>query len=201
MEKQGKKEREGSMEKEASWSCYNVKCGRAVVGAGKSGWRLSCGGAAKLCRICASLYDEHTFCNTFHLHDDGWRPCKLCKKLIHCGCIASIHLFVFDDTASGGGGIHCLDCFNNNNDIASGGGGIHYLDCFNNMSPPPPPPPLPPTKRHPRHKPDCVCIVCNQPPSGYKHPSTCHCTSCQIIKRRLETQRRKRSIANKKIMN
>ncbi|ONK65680.1 uncharacterized protein A4U43_C07F39590 [Asparagus officinalis] len=42
------------------------------------------------------------------------------------------------------------------------------------------PPSSQPTTKHPRHRPDCSCIVCIQPPSGKgpKHKQTCTCNIC-----------------------
>ncbi|KAK1308039.1 hypothetical protein QJS10_CPA09g01408 [Acorus calamus] len=45
------------------------------------------------------------------------------------------------------------------------------------------------TRKHPRHRPGCRCIVCIQPPSGKgpKHPRTCECDLCMSRKRRSRT--------------
>ncbi|CAK8537957.1 unnamed protein product [Lathyrus sativus] len=52
------------------------------------------------------------------------------------------------------------------------------------------------TTKHPRHRPGCSCIVCNQPPSGQaKHKPTCTCIPCETVKRRFNTymMRRKKN--------
>ncbi|EPS64487.1 hypothetical protein M569_10291, partial [Genlisea aurea] len=51
-------------------------------------------------------YENSIFCETFHSEESGWRECKFCGKLVHCGCIASRYLYEFMDF----GGIGCGSC-------------------------------------------------------------------------------------------
>ncbi|KAJ1422947.1 Zinc finger, CW-type [Sesbania bispinosa] len=87
----------------------------------KKGWPLRSGGFAQLCCKCGfmeewkrdtldplSAFESSVFCNKFHHHETGWRECKFCNKLIHCGCIVSRSLFEYLDF----GGIGCVSCVN-----------------------------------------------------------------------------------------
>ncbi|KAI6687351.1 hypothetical protein NL676_024179 [Syzygium grande] len=56
-----------------------------------------------------SAYEDGTFCETYHSNADGWRNCNTCQKLLHCGCIMSVHAFVVLDF----GGVSCMDCSRN----------------------------------------------------------------------------------------
>ncbi|THG17169.1 hypothetical protein TEA_005879 [Camellia sinensis var. sinensis] len=53
-----------------------------------------------------SAYENLLYCETFHLEESGWRECRLCRKRIHCGCIASKYLYDYLDF----GGIGCISC-------------------------------------------------------------------------------------------
>ncbi|KAL7172997.1 hypothetical protein ACSBR2_032460 [Camellia fascicularis] len=55
---------------------------------------------------CRSAYENLLYCETFHLEESGWRECRLCRKRIHCGCIASKYLYDYLDF----GGIGCISC-------------------------------------------------------------------------------------------
>ncbi|KAL8138287.1 hypothetical protein V2J09_004288 [Rumex salicifolius] len=50
------------------------------------------------------------------------------------------------------------------------------------------------TSKHPRHRPGCCCIVCNQPSSGKgpKHTSSCTCNVCGTVRRRFRTMMMRR---------
>lgn len=91
--------------------CWNSKCGAAASVVWRTGWILRSGRVADLCDSCGSAYEQLIFCETFHSEEDGWKDCNTCKKRFHCGCIASIHLFILLD----GGGIECINCAKKNN--------------------------------------------------------------------------------------
>ncbi|XP_031122376.1 B3 domain-containing transcription repressor VAL1-like isoform X3 [Ipomoea triloba] len=86
--------------------CMNELCGSTTSSEWKKGWGLKSGGFATLCYSCGSAYEKVAFCETFHLDESGWRECRMCRKRIHCGCIASKYLFEYMDL----GGIGCLSC-------------------------------------------------------------------------------------------
>ncbi|CAL5353282.1 unnamed protein product [Camellia sinensis] len=78
-----------------------------------------------LCVALGSAYENLLYCETFHLEESGWRECRLCRKRIHCGCIASKYLYDYLDF----GGIGCISCTKSletrsipNNDISHGFG-------------------------------------------------------------------------------
>ncbi|XP_024528328.1 B3 domain-containing protein Os07g0563300 isoform X1 [Selaginella moellendorffii] len=87
-------------------ACMNVRCEAIESAAWKRGWRLRSGDRADLCTDCGSAFELSRFCEKFHAYDPGWRSCIACGKGLHCGCIASIHLFVLLDT----GGVSCRGC-------------------------------------------------------------------------------------------
>ncbi|CAA0813883.1 B3 domain-containing transcription repressor VAL2 [Striga hermonthica] len=87
-------------------SCFQCHDSSSAPDAFRNGWRLRSGHHAHLCPRCASLYEEGRFCETYHLHDDGWRDCESCGKSIHCGCIASFNSHFLLDV----GGIICMEC-------------------------------------------------------------------------------------------
>ncbi|KAL5986860.1 hypothetical protein ACLOJK_015194 [Asimina triloba] len=53
-----------------------------------------------------SAYEEVRFCETFHSNVAGWRNCESCGKKVHCGCIASMHIYFLLDA----GGVECIVC-------------------------------------------------------------------------------------------
>ncbi|MED6168759.1 hypothetical protein PIB30_014448 [Stylosanthes scabra] len=70
------------------------------------GWSLSDGTLAKLCFQCGFLYESGTFCSTFHAGTTGWRQCIICRKHVHCECIASAKdIFMMNN-----GGVCCIGC-------------------------------------------------------------------------------------------
>ncbi|XP_051142550.1 B3 domain-containing transcription repressor VAL1-like [Andrographis paniculata] len=89
-----------------SKNCMNEACRATTSSDWKKGWGLKSGAFATLCVNCGSAYENFVFCETFHSEESGWRECKLCRKLIHCGCIASKSLYEFMDF----GGIMCQSC-------------------------------------------------------------------------------------------
>ncbi|XP_019178807.1 PREDICTED: B3 domain-containing transcription repressor VAL1-like isoform X3 [Ipomoea nil] len=86
--------------------CMNELCCSTTSSEWKKGWGLKSGGFAILCYSCGSAYEKVAFCETFHLDESGWKECRMCRKRIHCGCIASKYLFEYMDL----GGIVCLSC-------------------------------------------------------------------------------------------
>ncbi|XP_075515382.1 B3 domain-containing transcription repressor VAL1-like isoform X2 [Primulina tabacum] len=92
-----------------SKNCMNKACRTTTSSEWKKGWRLKSGGFATLCFNCGSSYDNSVFCETFHFKESGWRECRICGKLIHCGCTASRYLYEYMDF----GGISCLSCAKN----------------------------------------------------------------------------------------
>ncbi|GAB2264304.1 hypothetical protein Droror1_Dr00026438 [Drosera rotundifolia] len=91
-------------------SCMNLLCGTTSSPQWKKGWILrSSAEPATLCLLCGSAFENHVFCDTFHAQDSGWRNCVSCGKLLHCGCIASLHLIDILDT----GGVKCTTCTTN----------------------------------------------------------------------------------------
>ncbi|XP_022886319.1 B3 domain-containing protein Os07g0563300-like isoform X2 [Olea europaea var. sylvestris] len=92
-----------------SKTCFNSNC-KEASDKWRRGWRCRTGEYADLCDGCASAYEEGKFCEMFHLNASGWRCCESCGKRIHCGCIASFHMFILLDA----GGIECLSCAKNN---------------------------------------------------------------------------------------
>lgn len=91
----------------ASKACFNTKCGATSTEKWRTGWILRSGEFADLCDSCGFVYEQMRFCETFHPDDAGWRICNTCQKPVHCGCIASVHLFTHLDA----GGIECINCF------------------------------------------------------------------------------------------
>ncbi|PWA74435.1 VP1/ABI3-like 3 [Artemisia annua] len=51
------------------------------------------------------------------------------------------------------------------------------------------------TKKHPRHRTGCQCIICIQPPSGSKHSPTCPCPPC--VAKRLRIKNMKENTSQK----
>ncbi|GKD74227.1 hypothetical protein Tco_1332509 [Tanacetum coccineum] len=49
------------------------------------------------------------------------------------------------------------------------------------------------TKKHPRHRIGCQCIICIQPPSGSKHSPTCSCRACVAKRLRVKNMTEKAS--------
>ncbi|GKE84300.1 hypothetical protein Tco_1558042, partial [Tanacetum coccineum] len=49
------------------------------------------------------------------------------------------------------------------------------------------------TKKHPRHRTGCQCIICIQPPSGSKHSPTCSCRACVAKRLRVKNMTEKAS--------
>ncbi|VFQ80109.1 unnamed protein product [Cuscuta campestris] len=90
----------------ASKFCMNEHCRTTTSSEWKKGWGLKSGGFATLCYTCGSAFEKIAYCETFHLNESGWRECRMCRKPIHCGCIASQYLFEYMDF----GGIGCLSC-------------------------------------------------------------------------------------------
>lgn len=86
-------------------SCMNEVC-RATSSELKKGWSLKSGGFARLCCKCGSAYENSIFCETFHSEESGWRECRICGKIVHCGCIASRHLYEYMEF----GGVVCISC-------------------------------------------------------------------------------------------
>lgn len=93
--------------------CWNSKCRAVASAVWRTGWILRSGCFADLCDSCGSAYDQLRFCEAFHLEEDGWKDCNTCKKRLHCGCIASIHLFILLDH----GGIECINCAKKNGNL------------------------------------------------------------------------------------
>ncbi|CAA0820635.1 B3 domain-containing transcription repressor VAL1 [Striga hermonthica] len=89
-----------------SKNCMNEVCRATTSPDWKKGWSLKSGGLAWLCYNCGSAYENSIFCETFHSEDFGWRPCRVCGKMVHCGCIASRHLHEYMDF----GGVACISC-------------------------------------------------------------------------------------------
>ncbi|KZV25786.1 hypothetical protein F511_04847 [Dorcoceras hygrometricum] len=89
-----------------SKNCMNEACRTTTSSEWKKGWSLKSGGFATLCYNCGSAYENSVFCETFHFKESGWRECRLCGKLIHCGCTTSRYLYEYMDF----GGISCLSC-------------------------------------------------------------------------------------------
>ncbi|XAR60820.1 hypothetical protein NMG60_11034339 [Bertholletia excelsa] len=86
--------------------CMNAACRTTTTLEWKKGWELKSGGFAALCFKCGSAYENLVYCETFHLEESGWRECRLCRKRIHCGCIASKCLHDYLDF----GGVGCISC-------------------------------------------------------------------------------------------
>ncbi|XP_027091324.1 B3 domain-containing transcription repressor VAL1 isoform X2 [Coffea arabica] len=86
--------------------CMNEACRLTTSPEWKQGWGLKSGGFATLCSSCGTAYENLVFCEKFHLDEDGWRECKICRKRIHCGCVASKMLHEFLDF----GGVGCITC-------------------------------------------------------------------------------------------
>ncbi|KAL3649210.1 hypothetical protein CASFOL_005613 [Castilleja foliolosa] len=86
--------------------CMNEVCRATTSSDCKKGWSLKSGGFASLCYNCGSAYDNYIFCETFHSEDSGWRACRICGKMVHCGCAASRHLHEYMDF----GGVACISC-------------------------------------------------------------------------------------------
>ncbi|CAA3016184.1 B3 domain-containing transcription repressor VAL1-like [Olea europaea subsp. europaea] len=86
--------------------CMNEMCRTTSSSEWKKGWGLKSGGFATLCNSCGSAYENSDFCESFHQEESGWRECRVCRKRIHCGCIASRFLHEYMDF----GGIGCRDC-------------------------------------------------------------------------------------------
>ncbi|XP_073022118.1 B3 domain-containing transcription repressor VAL1-like isoform X2 [Primulina eburnea] len=89
-----------------SKNCMNEACRTTTSSEWKKGWSLKSGGFATLCYNCGLSYDNSVFCETFHFKESGWRECRLCGKIIHCGCAASRYQYEYMDF----GGISCLSC-------------------------------------------------------------------------------------------
>ncbi|CAA0842396.1 B3 domain-containing transcription repressor VAL2, partial [Striga hermonthica] len=87
-------------------NCMNEVCRATTSSDWKKGWTLKSGGLASLCYNCGSAYENSIFCETFHSEDSGWRPCRVCGKVVQCGCIASRHLHEYMDF----GGVACISC-------------------------------------------------------------------------------------------
>ncbi|KAK6122173.1 hypothetical protein DH2020_044084 [Rehmannia glutinosa] len=51
-------------------------------------------------------YENSVFCESFHSEESGWRACRICGKMVHCGCIASRRLHEYMDF----GGVACISC-------------------------------------------------------------------------------------------
>ncbi|XP_078436565.1 B3 domain-containing protein Os07g0563300-like isoform X2 [Wolffia australiana] len=93
--------------------CYNLHCKEQLVDGSsprRRGWRLRSGELAELCARCSSIYEQGSFCETFHSDGDGWRKCESCGKRVHCGCIVSVTMF----TPLDAGGIECNACARKN---------------------------------------------------------------------------------------
>ncbi|KAL3530979.1 hypothetical protein ACH5RR_010301 [Cinchona calisaya] len=86
--------------------CMNEVCRLTTSSEWKQGWGLKSGEFATLCSSCGTAYEKLVFCDTFHLDEDGWRECRICRKRIHCGCVASKLLHEFLDF----GGVGCISC-------------------------------------------------------------------------------------------
>eukprot|EP01018_Ginkgo_biloba_P019513 Gb_31557 [translate_table: standard] len=95
--------------------CLNRKCGAATTSRWRAGWILRSGRMADLCDSCGSEYEQMRFCETFHSDEEGWKNCNTCKKLVHCGCIASLYSFILLDA----GGIECINCAKKNDNPTS----------------------------------------------------------------------------------
>ncbi|KAL7172999.1 hypothetical protein ACSBR2_032462 [Camellia fascicularis] len=86
--------------------CMNKACQATTTFQWKEGWGLKSGAFATLCFNCGSAYENLLYCEKFHLEESGWRESRLCRKRIHCGCIASKYLYDYLDF----GGIGCISC-------------------------------------------------------------------------------------------
>ncbi|XP_057772571.1 B3 domain-containing transcription repressor VAL2-like isoform X2 [Salvia miltiorrhiza] len=89
-----------------SKNCMNEVCRATTSLDLKKGWSLKSGGFATLCYKCGSAYENSVFCETYHSDESGWRECRICGKIVHCGCIASRHLFEYMEF----GGVACISC-------------------------------------------------------------------------------------------
>ncbi|KAL1541030.1 B3 domain-containing transcription repressor VAL1-like [Salvia divinorum] len=89
-----------------SKNCMNEVCRGTTSSDSKKGWSLKSGGFAALCYKCGSAYENSVFCETYHQDESGWRECRICGKIVHCGCIASKHLFEYMEF----GGVACISC-------------------------------------------------------------------------------------------
>ncbi|KAG6401350.1 hypothetical protein SASPL_138203 [Salvia splendens] len=89
-----------------SKNCMNEVCRGTTSSDSKKGWSLKFGGFAGLCYKCGSAYENSVFCETYHQDESGWRECRICGKIVHCGCIASKHLFEYMEF----GGVACISC-------------------------------------------------------------------------------------------
>ncbi|KAL8516447.1 hypothetical protein ACS0TY_014923 [Phlomoides rotata] len=89
-----------------SKTCMNEACRETASSEFKNGWSLRSGGFAKLCFKCGSAYENSVFCETFHSDESGWRECRICGKIVHCGCIASRNLYEYMQF----GGVACISC-------------------------------------------------------------------------------------------
>ncbi|XP_057544153.1 B3 domain-containing transcription factor VAL3 isoform X3 [Amaranthus tricolor] len=90
----------------SSMFCFNSNCKASTSENWKKGWRLRNHEFARLCHRCGLIYDEGRFCEIFHKCASGWRCCETCGKGVHCGCIASLHMFRLLDA----GGVECMIC-------------------------------------------------------------------------------------------
>ncbi|XP_065881222.1 B3 domain-containing transcription repressor VAL1 [Euphorbia lathyris] len=86
--------------------CMNASCRTTSTHEWKNGWPLRSGGYIQLCYTCGIAYENSVFCDTFHEEEPGWRECLMCKKRLHCGCIASKFLFEILEY----GGVGCTSC-------------------------------------------------------------------------------------------
>ncbi|KAH6814471.1 hypothetical protein C2S51_023489 [Perilla frutescens var. frutescens] len=89
-----------------SKNCMNEVCRATTSSDSKKGWSLKSGGFATLCYKCGSAYENSVFCETYHSDESGWRECRICGKIVHCGCVASRHLFEYMEF----GGVACISC-------------------------------------------------------------------------------------------
>ncbi|XP_042014730.1 B3 domain-containing transcription repressor VAL1-like [Salvia splendens] len=89
-----------------SKNCMNEACRGTTSSDSKKGWSLKSGGFAGLCYKCGSAYENSVYCETYHQDESGWRECRICGKIVHCGCIASKHLFEYMEF----GGVACITC-------------------------------------------------------------------------------------------
>ncbi|XP_038694706.1 B3 domain-containing transcription repressor VAL1-like [Tripterygium wilfordii] len=119
--------------------CMNASCGTATSREWKKGWPLRSGVYADLCYTCGFAYENSTYCDTFHLEEDGWRECYICTKRLHCGCIASHSLLELLDF----GGVGCTGCAisfvppSTRNNAAPKGFGSLALNSANDLRPNP----------------------------------------------------------------
>lgn len=102
--------------------CMNGKCCTTSSSAWKPGWLLRSGRIADLCEACGLAFEHLYFCETFHGDESGWRTCNSCQKRVHCGCIASISVYILLDS----GGVECVDCARNNNSYVASNSGLHH---------------------------------------------------------------------------